>query len=124
MKRYGPLYHGTEHAFNTFSLARIGCMTGCNTHGFWFTDNRKAADYYHSGAECGGRVITALLVMENPLLVSSEDFAKHYPHGPASWAKKARERGHDGVILRDILDGDTRSTVYAVFSPNQIEICA
>jgi len=121
--KYGPLYHGTEHEFTAFSRAYIGRMTGCDTHGFWFTDNPQAANFYHSGAECGGRVISAFLTMENPLRVSSNQFREHYPHGPAYWAKQARERGCDGVILSDIVDGDTQSTVYAVFFPNQIEIC-
>jgi hypothetical protein len=115
-------YHGTEHAFDRFDARQIGRMTGSDTRGFWFTSDRNAADYYHSGTECGGRVITARLTMENPLEVTAEQFAASYPHGPPWHVERAILAGHDGLILRQIVDGDTRADVFCVWDAEQIEI--
>jgi hypothetical protein len=114
------VYHGTDKQFSSFSAKHIGQATGAPTHGFWFTNKRSAADFYHSGEEVGGRVIASHLRMTRPLEVSREEFAEGYPKGPASWAKKAREEGYDGAIIHDIVDGDEPSTVFAVFEPEQI----
>ncbi len=114
------VFHGTEKQFDEFSPSTIGKMTGANTSGFWFSDNKEASDFYHSGEELGGRTISAYLRIQNPLMVSDEKFAST-SHGPPFWLREAISKGHDGVILEDIVDGDMESTVYAVPGPSQIK---
>lgn len=118
------VYHGTEKEFSDFSAASVGQMTGCDTFGFWFSDKFEAAEYYHSGEELGGRVISAYLRMDKPLDVTAEEFAAGYPDGPPKWLQKAAKCGHDGVVIHDIQDGDMVSTVYAVSEPGAIKSAA
>jgi hypothetical protein len=82
---------------------------------YWFSDDWEASRYY------GENTVRAKLRMTNPLLVTREEFER-IGRGPSTyWAAKARQEGHDGVVINDIMDGDQFSTVCAVFSPSQIE---
>ena len=81
----------------------------------WFSDCWHASRYY------GPNTVRAILSLKNPLLVTNEMF-REARIGPSSgWAKRAREAGHDSVIIHDIMDGDAYSTVCAIFDPNLAE---
>ena len=40
---------------------------------------------------------------------------------PGHWIPIAKKAGHDGVIIRGVIDGYCRSDIYIVFSPNQVK---
>jgi hypothetical protein len=112
----GIVYRGDDQQFSEFDYSFIGKSTGANTFGFWFTSSPEAAEFY------GQHVRAFEINMENPLVVSGEEFAKGFPHGPPSFAKKAASAGYDGVIILDIMDGDRRSDVYCVWDKKQIRL--
>ena len=104
------VYRGDDEVFPSFDYSKIG-----KAPGFWFSDDPYAANFY------GEHVRKFEIELHNPLEVSPDEFIKHYPHGPTYWAKEALFRGHDGVIIHDIEDGDTISTVYCVFDKDDIK---
>lgn len=111
----GIVYRGDDKQFSDFDYSFIGKSTGANTFGFWFTSSPDAAEFY------GQHVRAFEITMENPLVITGEEFVKGYPHGPPKFAEKAAVSGHDGVILLDIIDGDRISNVYCVWDVNQIK---
>lgn len=117
------VWHGTEKGpFVEFDAKKVGCMTGGYTGGFWFAGEKSAAEHYHSGKELGGRTMECYLKMANHLEVTEQMFRDNYPHGPGFWAKMAKANRCDGVVIRDIVDGDERGDVFAVWIPEHIKI--
>ena len=98
--------------------------------GFWFTDDRRVAGTYaddrrafdYQGAEPG--VLSVYLSIKNPLVIDA---------GGKSWRgtrdaiARARAGGHDGVIVRNVVDDyqttkqSKSTTTYAVLNPEQIK---
>ena len=109
------VFRGDDDPFPKFDYSKIGKSTGADTVGFWFTDSSDAAEFY------GQHVRKFKINLFNPMHVTSKDFVDHYPNGPSFWAQTAMQKGHDGVIIHDITDGDRQSTVYCVFDDSQIE---
>lgn len=109
------VFRGDDKQFQRFDPSVIGRSTGADTEGYWFSSSEDAAGYY------GEHVRPFVVTMNNPLVVSHEEFKNGYPHGPPYFAKLAKEKGHDGVVILDILDGDRYSDVYCVWNPTQIK---
>jgi len=105
-------YHGSEDDFDQFDPAAMRAFN----RGFWFSENPKLTGYY------GPNQYKCRLHLHNPLLVSEADYEAGKPNGPNSWLMKAKEGGHDAVIIQDIIDGDTMSTVCGVIDPSIIEV--
>jgi hypothetical protein len=103
-------YHGTEEDITTFdpSKSRFG--------GTWFCENPNLTGYY------GPSQYKVRLHFKNPLIVSEETYIAHKPNGPSYWARQAKSAGHDAVIIQDVIDGDTESTVCCVFDSSIVEI--
>jgi len=110
----GVVYRGDDKQFEKFDYAFIGKSTGANTFGFWFTSSPDAAEFF------GQHVRAFQITMDNPLVVTEEEFFKGYPDGPSKFAARAEMAGHDGVIILNIQDGDRRSNVYCVWDRDQI----
>ena len=111
----GVVYRGDDEQFTNFDYSFIGKSSGTNTFGFWFTNNSDAAKFF------GQHVRAFEIAMDNPLIVSGEEFTGKWPDGPPKFAIKAAEAGHDGVIIQNIRDGDRYSTVYCVWDKDQIK---
>lgn len=111
----GIVYRGDDKKFDKFDYSFIGRSTGAHTVGFWFTDSPEAAEFF------GQHVRAFEITMDNPKVVTGQEFAKGYPHGPPKFAADAMQEGHDGVIITDIRDGDRWSTVFCVFDRDQIK---
>ncbi len=109
-ERVYNVYRGDDVKFNKFSPFYIK-----NTYGYWFTDNKQAAYFY------GQYVRNFKITLNNPLIITDEQFLQAYPKGPTYFAKLAFNKGHDGVIIKNIMDGDTISTVYCVFNEKNIQ---
>lgn len=109
------VFRGDSLPFTKFDKANIGTgLGGENSNGFWFSSSKDAAEYF------GPFVRAFEITMKNPLVFSEEEFVKGWPSGPTHFAKIAKQRGHDGVILLNIEDGDRVGDVYCVFSEEQI----
>lgn len=108
------VYRGDEKRFQKFDHRFIGRSTGIDTVGFWFSNSKDAAEFF------GPHVRAFNITMNNPLVVTSQQFIDAYPRGPAYFARLAKKSGYDGLVIQDIIDGDKESTVYCVFDASQI----
>lgn len=122
-----PLYHGTSAQFDRFESGR-SIRPQSSLGGFSFTSNPHSAySYAVSAARMTGgkpRVITADLVMQNPL-----DITPGIARGrrrKLSFADAKREAlaqynpaVHDGIIFRGNAQNPDE---YVVFNPDQIRI--
>lgn len=129
------VYHGTGNNFSAFDLD--------HQDGLYFSDSSVIAHEYASRFDDSApNIIAAYLSMQNPLNV---DYRKHlaslYSEDQevsdedlrGEFASEvvgeiidmARERGHDGVILRGIRDGwrnnSPLANTYVVFRPEQVK---
>lgn len=108
------VYRGDDEEFAEFDPERIG-IKGFETVGFWFSGTEDAAASY------GEHVRPFEITMKNPMVFSQEDFRKIYPKGPPYLAQTAKNKGYDGIVILNIIDGDRWSDVYCVFNPSQIK---
>jgi len=106
-------YHGSEADMKSFMSAKV---RDSRFVGLWFAENPKLTGYY------GPNQYKVKLGFKNPLIVSEDEYIENKPNGPGYWARKARDEGHDAVIIQDIIDGDTESTICCVFNPRIIRI--
>lgn len=101
-------FHGTCEDFNSFAPENgVGEAT-------WFSPDPAAADLYCHGH--GARVIPVYLTVKNPLVAHASGPRK----GPSYWAKEARRRGHDALILTSD-DFPGAQPAYAIFSALQVK---
>ena len=113
------MYHGTGWCFEPDS-------------GLWFTPDPCMASWYAMGRcgdhEDGGapNVMPVLLRMVDPLEVDAAGAGyDEISFEGGIWAtdhlaEEARERGNDGLIVRNVRDGDNRlGDVYFALSPEQ-----
>jgi len=108
------VFRGDDDPFPKFDPAFLGKSTMSKTEGFWFSNSADAAEFF------GQHVRPFEITMKNPLVFTDEDFRNGYPHGPPHFARIAKERGHDGVVIQNITDGDRVSDVYCVWNTKQI----
>ena len=119
------VYHGTRADFAEFQPDREGAI--------YFTDSPRDAaafsgDFRGFPAELqtfeqgGANIMPVYLSMRNPLEVDF-DFELFSPDRVERAIKRAKEAGHDGVIIRNIqnFEGGEASTTYIVFRPEQIK---
>jgi hypothetical protein len=118
------VYHGTNKKFNVF---KEGEGKEFKDRGIFFTDNRKVSDAF-GGDE---NTIEAYLSMKNPLVVDAQ--GNHWLNIDFEGGKTnsdllagiARERGHDGVVLKNVKDPNPLiGNSYIVFNPTQIKSTA
>jgi hypothetical protein len=105
-------YHGSETDMKSFTST---APRHSKYIGLWFAENPKLTGYY------GPNQYKVKLNFKKPLVVSEEEYIKN-KLGPTYWARKARDEGYDAVIIQDIIDGDTESTICCVFNPKIIRI--
>lgn len=96
---------------------------------FWASDSRRVADFCASDRGVGPNVVPADITFRNPLIVDAggNEWAS-IPWGSGTTgtdelAELARERGHDGLIVRnvrDMIDGGPAATTFAAVRPNTV----
>lgn len=115
------LYHGTNFQFDQPEGP------------LWLSSRRDVAQTYADDAE--GRVIAFYASLKNPLVIDANyDVWNDIEFEGVGWnsdslVQLARMRGHDGVIVRNVIDGkDTEfsddappSDVYVVLGPDQLK---
>ena len=108
------VFRGDDTDFSDFDPKFIGRATMSNTEGFWFSSDPEAAQYF------GEMVRKFEITMNNPLVFTDEDFRQTH-HGPPHFARLAKQQGYDGVVIKNIIDGDMVSDVYCVWNIGQIK---
>lgn len=115
---FGPLYHGTQAAFDNFDLSKTG------ENRINLVNDRSIADRWSGnrmarmmGEPDPGRVIEVYARLSNPLVIEGDGSVQ--PDGlPLDLIEKARADGHDGVILKNQDDGGEGVAEYTiVFDP-------
>lgn len=145
------VYHGTVNSFDVFDSSKSGDATGASDtkDAFFFSASAEVASSYAYepqpkntflnrvneklmrtlgfGVERGGEnVMPVYLNIKNPLDIDGEgrEYSERYFK---QYVDAARVRGHDGLIVRNIIDhgfseGETApSAVYVVFEPTQVK---
>ena len=132
------VYHGSVHNFTEFKTSAIGNMSG-DKSGFYFTNDKGIAKSYYS-KETGKALDNLLLFfglgklrgydptvyelflnVKNPKAYKSKE-ANEIFNEREQKAAEAKEKGYDGVIFENVIDGPpTRQDVRIVFNPNQIK---
>ncbi len=122
------VYHGTQRAFDAFDPSAYPVSMGGDTlqemggaATFFSKDQDVAQGFANLEGDGEPRVIGAYLSIQNPLEIDAKgqvfsDFNQRIID--------AKVDGHDGVILRNVVDGYTQlkpTDVYAVFKPTQIK---
>ena len=117
--------YDTEH--KPFTEFKTIYVDGLPSVGHFFVDKQENAEGY------GNTLYPVYLSMQNPLVIDCKG-ADYYSiehdgerHDTYEWAAIAMERGHDGVIFKNIHDGVDFGSLqepvneYVVFSSNQIK---
>ena len=121
------VFHGSaSEQFDVFGETTQGAIYGEEGgQAFFFTDSKKAANYYKENAleyadeGAVGFVGEYDLNMKNPYYTTPQDNKSIQNEGFQKTIDKAKQLGHDSIVLRD--DGIYgKATTYAVFSPSQI----
>jgi hypothetical protein len=139
------VYHGTQRA--GFTVFRTGIGGRGKYRAAWFSDSPVVAESYSGSSEIAEdhddpesrepdftrtnrKIYAAFLNMRNPEEHDANGKSFGDINGKPTWehAHTAWERGADGAVFKNIRDdgghADTQSassTVYSVFSPNQIK---
>lgn len=124
---YGPLYHGSRYKFLKEldpKMAGSGVVSyGARGPVTWFTSSKDNAEFYtdpgHEDDNVQEYVYTAYVKMQNPLIVDVEN---EINGSPALWLDEAKNEGHDGLIVKNVIDGTHKSDVYAVWTKKNIRL--
>ena len=146
------VYHGTpKGGFSSFDSFRIGTNTGTPSEGFYFTENKRNAETYSGkkdevvinqeafdeGDKTAG-IYSAYLSLKNPLEVDFEGrnwdgmgadgTYDRDAEGMNDYVNMAKERGHDGLIAKNLSDEgrfgqgyNWGEITYVAFSPTQVK---
>ena len=149
------VYHGSPQWFRAFNDGKERHQSGAPNGTIFANDNREIAvsfaDYYggkaddvvldandsrHARMPWGiyrkGGIYPLFMNLKNPFIVDFEGMTWHgkeYDIKDVNWyAEEARNRGHDGLIVQNVIDvgfSDTAdvppSTDYVAFEPNQVK---
>jgi hypothetical protein len=140
------VYHGTKKEFDKFDKSKLGSNLGYlssdTKKGFYFGTLKEAKQYgfVYSAEEGKQRIVSSILNIKNPKIVTSEEYVKianKYADDknvarrqePRNFESKlvnplidlALKNNNDGLVLEDIFDA-TKGTQQLVFEPEQIHI--
>lgn len=128
------VHHGTAvPEFSQFQDEHLGANTDANEYrrsttarlAHSFTDDPDTAQYYANmsgrlGEGRNPRIITAKVNLENPLVIDREASKSDWPSGyyglrDAEILKQAKAQGHDGVVIKNDVDG------WRIKTPEELE---
>lgn len=127
------VYHGTPEYFTEFNPRTSEAVENGKEGLFFFTDSKKLASDYSKNPETlkRGNVMQTYLDMQRPYEFDAkgENWGRLNVDGTTmsldELAQEARSAGHDGLIVKNVVDGlhdrDVKATTYVVFEPTQIK---
>lgn len=120
------VYHGTDRAFDAFDPGQAGARTQGGAWGgpaLYFSSSPRIASGYAD--RHGGNVLPVYLRIRRPFVV--EGRGRSWRDVFPGIVTTAREAGHDGLVVRDVVDNarfwdaDARGDVFVVFTPEQVK---
>lgn len=97
--------------FETEEEAQLAAMNAIEKNNQLVDANAQGIIFEQDSTD---QVYTAMLTIKNPLIVEGGH--------PPSLARKAIQEGYDGVICKNVVDGQVPSDIYVVFSDEQIRL--
>ena len=121
------IYHGTDTPFNKF-LSKVHKNVDVPDTGqvVYATDSEEDAKI--AGHPASGKSIVMKLYgkMTKPFVVDAKGTDKRRSFGKAGFSKlikMAKEKGHDGAIIKNIIDfGDKPQTTYIFFNNKNVKL--
>lgn len=125
------LYHGTTASFDEFNPNMNPFEPGV-----FLTPDRAFATFFTQASygemARGGNIMPVYARLTNPLVVDFEGMQFPYETGVGDIIARAKKAGHDGVILRDVVEGEAiypdgeptpgaGTDQFIVFSPEQVK---
>ena len=86
-----------------------------------YTTDKEALSAGRAEAEAYNKSLRQDTFTQGYYLALRNPMESRFEKGPTEAISEAKSKGHDGVIARDVFDGDTRSDVYIAFEPEQIK---
>lgn len=98
------VYHGTDKAFESFSLDQLGRNTGFeNTQlGFYFVADKTVAEHFASETSGGTNVVQAYLRIQKPLDLTIQGIFNNKDQAPTLWEAISQERLSPDQALESI----------------------
>ena len=117
------VYHGSgyiDEDNDTFTAFESGWAPGIH-----FTDDPDTAyEFARASSSSDNHIFPVYLSIQNPLVLekrAAQSFIKNGVDNQERVIDKAKAKGHDGLIVKDVVDLGKQSTHYVVFEPNQIK---
>ncbi len=121
------IYHGTDTPFTKFSSkAKKSVVAPDTTNVIYATDSEEEAKI--AGHPASGKAIVMPLYgkMLKPFVVDAQGTQKQRSFGKVGYyklIKMAKEKGHDGAIIKNIIDfSDTPQTTYIFFNNKNVKL--
>ena len=113
------VFHGTTEDFDDFDTSKSREGNGT----IFFSANEDYCEEMIAVRGDSGRVLTAYINMENPLVVKLKPTEFSDPVVERKYIREAKEKGNDGVIFECDTDNELLAdTFYSVFDPKQIVV--
>ncbi len=120
------IYHGTDTPFNRFlPKAKKNVDAPDTTQVVYATDSEEEAKI--AGHPASGKTVVMKLYgkMTKPFIVDAKGTDKRRSFGKVGYGKlikMAKDKGHDGAIIKNIIDfGDKPQTTYIFFNPKNVK---
>lgn len=120
------VYHMTKaENLEAFDKDKLGTNTGIASakEGFFFAGDPNTVNVYANTAAATGEspnVIPVYLSLQNPMEFDMGG-SLYRKRSYASLLREAKNKGRDGVIIRNTFDGGSKDDIYVAFEPTQIK---
>jgi hypothetical protein len=118
------VYHLTKaENLEAFDKSKLGTNTNVASakEGFFFAGDPNTVNVYANTATGGSpNVIPVYLSLQNPMEFDMGG-SLYRKRSYASLLREAKNKGHDGAIIRNTFDGGNKDDIYVAFEPNQIK---
>lgn len=118
------VYHLTKaENLTEFDKSQLGTNTNVTSakEGFFFAGDPNTVNVYAATGLAGSpNVIPVYLSLQNPLEFDMGG-SLYRKRSYASLLREAKQKGHDGAIIRNTFDGGSKDDIYVAFEPNQIK---
>jgi hypothetical protein len=121
------IYHGTSEKFTSFSHKAQKNVQAPDTHGVVYaTDSENEARIIGHPASGKSVVMKLYGKMDRPFVVDAKGTSKERSFGKVGYGKlikMAKEKGHDGAIIKNIVDfTETPQTTYIFFDTKNVKL--
>lgn len=120
------IYHGTSNKFTKFDLSAAKNVDAKDTDGVIYASDDEQEARYAGHPDSKKSIVMKLYgKLNKPFIVDAMGTEKNRSFGAIGYKKliqMAKNKGHDGIIIKNIIDfGDTPQTTYVFFDINSVK---